>query len=52
MNWNGLAEFLAMSGYAIPVWSSLAITALALLAESLLLRKRLSRLKRGAKADE
>jgi heme exporter protein D len=40
MNWNSPAEFFAMGGYAFYVWGSFGVTALALLVEPLLLRKR------------
>ena len=40
MNWNSPAEFFAMGGYAFYVWGSFGVTALALLIEPLLLKKR------------
>lgn len=40
MNWNSLGEFLAMGGYAFYVWGSFGVTALALVLEPLLIRKR------------
>jgi len=40
MNWNSLSDFLAMGGYALYVWGSFGVTALALLVEPLLIRKR------------
>ena len=40
MNWNSPAEFFAMGGYAFYVWGSFGITALCLVAEALLVRKR------------
>jgi heme exporter protein D len=40
MNWHSPAEFLAMGGYALYVWGSFGVTALALLIEPLLLKKR------------
>ena len=42
MNWNSPAEFFAMGGYAFYVWGSFGVTALALLIEPLLLKKRRS----------
>ena len=42
MNWHSPAEFFAMGGYAFYVWGSFGVTALALLIEPLLLRKRRS----------
>ena len=41
MTWNSPAEFFAMGGYAFYVWGSFGVTALALLIEPLLLKKRL-----------
>lgn len=38
MQWNSASEFWAMGGYAFYVWGSFGITALAMLAESLLIR--------------
>ena len=56
MNWNSPGEFLAMGGYAFYVWGSFGVTALALLIEPLLLRKRQSdvvnSLRRERSADE
>ena len=40
MNWHSPAEFLAMGGYALYVWSSVGACALALLVEPLLVRQR------------
>ncbi len=40
MNWNSLSDFLAMGGYALYVWGSFGVTALALVVEPLLIRKR------------
>jgi len=40
MNWNSLSEFLAMGGYALYVWGSFGVTALALALEPWLIRKR------------
>jgi len=42
MNWNSPGEFFAMGGYAFYVWGSFGVTALALLIEPMLLRKRRS----------
>lgn len=56
MNWNSLGDFLAMGGYALYVWGSFGVTALALLIEPLLIRKRrrdiLRTLRRERAADE
>lgn len=40
MTWNSPGEFFAMGGYAFYVWGSFGVTALALLMEPLLARKR------------
>ena len=40
MNWNSAADFFAMGGYAFYVWASFGVTALALVVETILLRKR------------
>jgi heme exporter protein D len=47
MHWNSLQDFFAMGGYAFFVWSSMAVTAAALLAELLSLRARRTRLPAG-----
>lgn len=43
MIWNSTAEFLEMGGYAQYVWGSVIVTAMALLVELFLLRKRRKR---------
>jgi heme exporter protein D len=40
MNWNSPAEFFAMGGYAFYVWGSFGVTAVALLIEPMLARRR------------
>ncbi len=40
MNWNSPAEFFAMGGYALYVWGSFGVCALALVVEPLLIRQR------------
>ena len=40
MNWGSAAEFFAMGGYGLYVWSSYAMAALLLLSEPLLARRR------------
>jgi heme exporter protein D len=40
MNWNTPAEFFAMGGYGIYVWGSFFVTALCVITEPLLLRRR------------
>ena len=56
MQWNSIGEFFAMGGYGLYVWGSFGVTALALLIEPLLLRKRQSdvvnSLRRERSADE
>ena len=42
MQWHSVGEFFAMGGYAFYVWGSFGVTALALLIEPLLLKKRRS----------
>ena len=56
MQWSSIGEFFAMGGYATYVWGSFGVTALALLIEPLLLRKRqsgaLDSLRRELNADK
>ena len=56
MNWNSPAEFFAMGGYALYVWGSFGVCALALLLEPWLVRQRrnniLQSLRRQAKAEK
>jgi heme exporter protein D len=40
MNWNSPAEFFAMGGYALYVWGSFGVCAVALAAEWLLVKQR------------
>jgi heme exporter protein D len=40
MNWHSFGEFIAMGGYAPYVWGSVAVTALCLVGEVLVLRAR------------
>ena len=42
MNWGSTSEFFAMGGYGLYVWGSFGVTALTLLIETLLVRKRFS----------
>ena len=51
MTWNSPAEFFAMGGYAFYVWGSFGVTALALLIEPLLLRKRRSEVLRSLQRE-
>lgn len=43
MQWQSLGDFLSMGGYALYVWGSFGVTAVALVAEALLLRARRQR---------
>lgn len=56
MQWNSVGEFFAMGGYALYVWGSFGVTAMALVIEPFLLRKRRSdvvdSLRRERSADE
>ncbi len=56
MQWNSVGEFFAMGGYGFYVWGSFGVTALAMLIEPLLLRKRqndvVNILRRERSADE
>ncbi len=56
MIWNSPAEFFAMGGYALYVWGSFGVCALALIMEPILVSKRqsevLKSLRRAALADE
>jgi len=40
MNWGGFNEFAAMGGYGLYVWGSYAVTAIAIAAEIVLVRRR------------
>ncbi len=40
MNWTSLSDFAAMGGYALYVWGSFAVTALAIAVELFALRLR------------
>ena len=40
MNWGSFNEFAAMGGYGLYVWGSYAVTAIALAAEIVLVRRR------------
>ncbi len=40
MNWNSAAEFFAMGGYALYVWGSFGVCALAMVLEPFLIKKR------------
>lgn len=52
MQWNSLAEFFSMGGYALYVWGSFGVTALALLAEPLIVRQRQSRAVRAIRREK
>jgi len=51
MQWNSIDEFFAMGGYALYVWGSFGVTAVALLIEPLLLRKRRSDILRSLRRE-
>jgi heme exporter protein D len=51
MSWNNPAEFFAMGGYGFYVWGSFGVTALALLIEPLLIRKRRSEVLRSLQRE-
>jgi heme exporter protein D len=40
MQWHSVSEFFAMGGYAVYVWGSFGLCALAMIAEPWLLRRR------------
>lgn len=56
MNWGSPAEFFAMGGYALYVWGSFGVCALALIAEPILVGRRrsdiLESLRREVLAEE
>ena len=56
MIWNSAAEFFAMGGYALYVWGSFGVCALALVLEPILVVRRrneiLDSLRRSRMADE
>ena len=56
MNWGSPAEFFAMGGYALYVWGSFGVCALALIIEPILVNKRrsdiLKSLRRQALAEK
>ncbi|HXD41461.1 MAG TPA: heme exporter protein CcmD [Ramlibacter sp.] len=56
MSWNSPAEFFAMGGYALYVWGSFGVCAVALALEPLLLSRRrqaiLQSLRRHARAEQ
>jgi heme exporter protein D len=46
MHWNSLGEFFAMGGYALYVWGSFGACAVLLVMEPLLVKQRLSAVRR------
>lgn len=46
MNWNSASEFFAMGGYALYVWGSFGVCALAFVVEPLRVRQRHTRIVR------
>lgn len=51
MNWNSPAEFFAMGGYALYVWGSFGVTAVCLIAEAVLARKRRAEALRSLRSE-
>ena len=51
MQWNSVDDFFAMGGYALYVWGSFGVTAVALLIEPLLLKKRRSDVLRSLRRE-
>jgi len=51
MQWNSIGDFFAMGGYAFYVWGSFGVTAVALLIEPLLLKKRRSDVLRSLRRE-
>ena len=51
MNWGSLSEFLSMKGYGLYVWGSYGVTALVMLLEPWLVRRRLQRARRGTSLE-
>ena len=56
MYWNSFAEFIAMGNHGLYVWGSVAVTALCLVAEPLLIRRQrkqlIARLKRQLRTEK
>ena len=56
MYWNSFAEFIAMGNHGLYVWGSVAVTALCLVAEPLLIRRQrkqlIARLKHQQRAEK
>ena len=51
MNWGSTSEFFVMGGYGLYVWGSFGVTALTLLIETLLVRKRFSDTRRALRRE-
>jgi heme exporter protein D len=51
MNWGSTSEFFAMGGYGLYVWGSFGVTALTLLIETVLVRKRFSDTRRALRRE-
>ncbi|MES2238220.1 MAG: heme exporter protein CcmD [Pseudomonadota bacterium] len=47
MQWHSIGEFFAMGGYALYVWGSFGACALLMVTEPLLVRRRLSEVRRN-----
>lgn len=52
MQWNSVSEFFSMGGYAFYVWGSFGLTALALLAEPLIVRQRQKQAVRAVRREK
>lgn len=46
-HWTSLSDFLHMGGYAVYVWGSVGVSALALVAEQVLLKRRMETIVRS-----
>lgn len=51
MNWGSTSEFFAMGGYGFYVWGSFGVTALALMIETALVRKRFCDTRRALRRE-
>lgn len=52
MQWNSLAEFFSMGGYALYVWGSFGLTALVMLMEPLIVKQRQSQAARAIRREK
>ena len=51
MQWHSVGEFFAMGGYALYVWGSFGVCALAMVAEPWLLKRRREELLRSLRSE-